>query len=126
MFNEGLTLFLPARPRGTKTPRLPPDRALHEHRRSTASILSVVPTLYEGARPRLPLTGRVERAHSDRARSASKKGTWPLFLSLQACYFTFLGMAPVVVQVRTSSEHIPIVRAPGARDHASVIPHLPS
>jgi hypothetical protein len=29
-------------------------------------------------RPRLPLTARIERAHSDRARSASKKGTWPL------------------------------------------------
>ena len=28
--------------------------------------------------PRLPLTARIERAHSDRARSASKKGTWPL------------------------------------------------
>jgi hypothetical protein len=28
--------------------------------------------------PRLPFTARIERAHSDRARSASKKGTWPL------------------------------------------------
>ena len=36
-------------------------------------------------------------------------------------YFTSLGMALVVVQLRTSSEHIPIVRAPGAQDHASVI-----
>ncbi|MEO7858926.1 MAG: hypothetical protein ABIU05_00555, partial [Nitrospirales bacterium] len=26
--------------------------------------------------PRLPSTARVERAHSDRARSASKEGTW--------------------------------------------------
>ena len=26
---------------------------------------------------RLPSTARVERAHSDRARSASKEGTWP-------------------------------------------------
>jgi hypothetical protein len=40
-------------------------------------------------------------------------------------YFTSLGMALVVVQLRTSSEHIPIVRAPGARDHASVIPFSP-
>ena len=29
-------------------------------------------------RPRLPSTARIERAHSDRARSASKEGTWPL------------------------------------------------
>jgi hypothetical protein len=28
--------------------------------------------------PRLPFTARIERAHSYRARSASKKGTWPL------------------------------------------------
>ena len=27
--------------------------------------------------PRLPFTARVERAPSERARSASKKGTWP-------------------------------------------------
>ena len=38
-----------------------------------------------------------------------------------AC-FTSLGMAPVVVQLRPSSEHIPIVRVPGARDHAGVVP----
>jgi hypothetical protein len=30
---------------------------------------------------RLPLTARIERAHSYRARSASKKGTWPLLPS---------------------------------------------
>ena len=30
--------------------------------------------------------------------------------------FTFLGMAPVLVPLRPSSEHILIVRAPGARD----------
>jgi hypothetical protein len=29
-------------------------------------------------RPRLPFTARIGRAHSYRARSASKKGTWPL------------------------------------------------
>ena len=28
--------------------------------------------------PRLPSTARIERAHSYRARSASKEGTWPL------------------------------------------------
>ena len=32
--------------------------------------------------PRLPFTARIERAHSYRARSASKKGTWPLPLIL--------------------------------------------
>ncbi|MEY4705370.1 MAG: hypothetical protein RL042_1575 [Nitrospirota bacterium] len=31
--------------------------------------------------PRLPFTARIERAHSYRARSASKKGTWPLLPS---------------------------------------------
>jgi hypothetical protein len=31
-----------------------------------------------GEWPRLPSTARVERAHSDRAHSASKEGTWPL------------------------------------------------
>jgi hypothetical protein len=32
--------------------------------------------------PRLPFTARIGRAHSDRARSASKKGTWLLLLRL--------------------------------------------
>jgi hypothetical protein len=31
-----------------------------------------------GEWPRLPFTAHIERAHSYRARSASKKGTWPL------------------------------------------------
>ena len=31
-----------------------------------------------GEWPRLPFAARIERAHSYRARSASKKGTWPL------------------------------------------------
>ena len=34
--------------------------------------------LISGEWPRLPFTARIERAHSYRARSASKKGTWPL------------------------------------------------
>jgi len=38
--NEGLTLFLPAHPRGAKTPRLPPGRALREHRRPSGSTPS--------------------------------------------------------------------------------------
>jgi hypothetical protein len=36
------------------------------------------PCLYLEEWPRLPFTARIDRAHSDRARSASKKGTWPL------------------------------------------------
>jgi hypothetical protein len=40
-------------------------------------------------------------------------------------YFLLLGTAPAVVQLRPSSEHIPIVRAPGARDHAGVVPSPP-
>ncbi|MEP6889611.1 MAG: MarR family transcriptional regulator [Nitrospirota bacterium] len=74
----------------------------------------------------MPSTARVERGPSQGARSASRKGTWLLFtIYSKLVYFTSLGMALVVVQLRTSSEHIPIVRAPGARDHASVIPRLP-
>ena len=42
-----------------------------------------------GEWPRLPFTARIERAHSDRARSASKKGTWPL-PSLLAGFFSVL------------------------------------
>ena len=34
--------------------------------------------LYLRERPRLPFTARIERAQFHRARSASKKGTWPL------------------------------------------------
>jgi hypothetical protein len=43
-----------------------------------------------GERPRLPFTARIERAHSDRARSASKKGTWPLPFPLLAAFFNSL------------------------------------
>jgi hypothetical protein len=35
-------------------------------------------TLSLGERPRLSFTARIERAHSYRARSASKEDTWPL------------------------------------------------
>jgi len=34
-------------------------------------------------------------------------------------------MASVVVQLRPSSEHIPIVRAPRALDHAGAVPAPP-
>jgi hypothetical protein len=72
--------------------------------------------------------------HTGRARRAKRGMTWWIspcarrtstihlnYPSKLAC-FTFLGMAPVVVQLRPSSEHIPIVRAPGARDHAGAVP----
>jgi hypothetical protein len=41
------------------------------------SLLRTIPPSPKGLGG-LPFTARVERAHSDRARSASKKGTWPL------------------------------------------------
>jgi len=44
---------------------------------------------------RLPFTARIGRAHSDRARSASKKGTWPLPLIL---------LRPRVARARGSSQ----------------------
>ena len=40
--------------------------------------LPTSPYLPQREWPRLPVTARIERAHSYRARSASKKGTWPL------------------------------------------------
>jgi hypothetical protein len=40
----------------------------------------VFPSFYEEW-PRLPSTARIERAHSYRARSASREGTWPLYTS---------------------------------------------
>ena len=45
--------------------------------------------LFLGEPARLPFTARIERAHSYRARSASKKGTWPL-PPLLADVFTIL------------------------------------
>src|SRR5688572_12128290 len=42
---------------------------------------------------RLPFTARIERAHSYRARSARKEGTWPLPPPL-AGFFSVLPSAP--------------------------------
>ena len=44
----------------------------------TGTALSMLSTLSLGEWPRLPFTARIERALFHRARSASKKGTWPL------------------------------------------------
>jgi hypothetical protein len=64
----------------TSTARLyltrPPERAKTRSLPKRAPSDSLHPTL--GEWPRLPFTKRIERAHSYRARSASKKGTWPL------------------------------------------------
>ena len=43
-----------------------------------SSFPSITRSQYLREWPRLPSTARIERAHSDRARSASKEGTWPL------------------------------------------------
>ena len=152
--------------------------------------ISVNRSLPEGV-ARTAFTARIERAHSYRARSASKKGTWPFLIPIfprllllpsgaacldsycacrtstfRACAFhehrrptgrcipsrvsslphtpfsqragwgvpnrahlngqTFLhvflyGRASVVVPLRPSSEHILIVRAPGAEDHTGFL-----
>ena len=43
-----------------------------------------------GEWPRLPFTARIERAHSYRARSASKKGTWLLPARLRVIFSILL------------------------------------
>jgi len=59
-----------------------------EHGPSNSLFLSL------GEWPRLPFTARIERAQFHRARSASKKGTWPL-PSLLADFFSILLEFPV-------------------------------
>jgi hypothetical protein len=58
--------FSPAHPRARRDVPLARARAFHP------LYLSL------GEWPRLPFTARIERAQFHRARSASKKGTWPL------------------------------------------------
>ena len=48
--------------------------------RPSSEILPIPYTPSKGV-AKLPLTARIERAHSYRARSASKKGAWPPLLS---------------------------------------------
>ena len=62
----------PARPESAKTASSPWD-ALYPRQGPSNSLY-----LPLGKWPRLPLTARIERAQFHRARSASKKGTWPL------------------------------------------------
>ena len=54
------------------------DRALREHRESLVALFLFYSIVLGGEWPRLPFTVRIERAPSERARSASKEGTWPL------------------------------------------------
>ena len=51
--------------------------------------------LYLGEWPRLPFTARIERALSECARSASKKGTWPLSPHLLHIQQDFLYLLPI-------------------------------
>jgi hypothetical protein len=55
----------------------PPARARQDALFTQASTFDSL-HLTLGEWPRLPFTARIERAHSYRARSASKKGTWLL------------------------------------------------
>ena len=105
----------PSRPKSAKTASSPKDALFHGQGRSER--LKIVPpsllfTLFSdgqdefpaarvecghsdppyfslGEWPRLPFTARIERARFHRARSASKKGTWPL-PSLLADFFSIL------------------------------------
>ena len=65
--------------RGTTLPDFPyqgwPNWSLTARVQRGPSDSSYLPL---GEWPRLPFTARIERAQFDRARSASKKGTWPL------------------------------------------------
>jgi hypothetical protein len=60
------------------------DISLHlilsrEHRANMGVLpFFIFSTSLQGEWARLPFPARIERAHSYRARSASKKGTWPL------------------------------------------------
>jgi hypothetical protein len=57
--------------------------------RALSMALPISLFLSLGEWPRLPFTARIERAQFHRARSASKKGTWPL-PSLLADFFSVL------------------------------------
>ena len=59
----------------------------------------------------MPFTARIERALFHRARSASKKGTWPLLLpSFRACFSYLARVAWIGPSPRASREHNLIVR----------------
>jgi hypothetical protein len=67
--------------RVTFSPALPSDCFAIDFPGRTISPSEGLPIPYNfplGEWPRLPFTARIERAQFHRARSASKKGTWPL------------------------------------------------
>src|SRR6185503_12167655 len=63
-------------PRGTRARRAP-SHYLSRFLQNISNSISP-PYQSQGEWPRLPFTARIERAQFHRARSASKKGTWPL------------------------------------------------
>ena len=82
--------------------------------------------LYLGEWPRLPFTARIERALSHRARSASKKGTWPL-LPIPPCSLVISegwGLIDLPLRATFSPAHplarrdVPLARARVFRDRA--------
>ena len=74
--------------------------------------------------PRLPFTAHIGRARSHRARSASKKGTWPLPSPSPSSPISFQEGDLVNPQLRASNEHILIVRVPRARGRPGHPPPL--
>ena len=78
-----LTIISPSRPESAKTDSSPRDASCPKQGLSNSLYLSL------GEWPRLPFTARIERAQFHRARSASKKGTWPL-PPLLANFFSIL------------------------------------
>ena len=66
----------------------------------------------QGEWPRLPFTARIERAQFHRARSASKKGTWPLPPSLPSSLVISSGMGLIDLPLRAtfSPAHPPVRR----------------
>ena len=82
-------------------------------RSSLASFFSS----HSGGVARLPLTARIGRAQFHRARSACKKGTWPLLFYLSKLARVHSpGRAPMLVYVRPSNEALLRARVPGAQD----------
>ena len=59
-----------------------------------------------GEWPRLPFTARIERAHSYRARSASKKGTWLLPARLRVIFSILLPPSQSPHSLPCTSAHI--------------------
>jgi hypothetical protein len=73
LLGGGLVESPTARNSLTRPPAVTPRRVI-----SPSEGLPILYTAILREWPRLPFTARIERAHSYRARSASKKGTWPL------------------------------------------------